>query len=93
MNKIKSIKNISKIISNNKKAYYDYAIIDQVEAGIVLTGHEVKSLRFVSVSIQNAYANIIKNEVYILDFNVSRYNQTKFSSNLIKREKKLLLNN
>ena len=80
-----------KIISKNKKAYFNYQIIDEFEAGIVITGEEVKSIRKHACSIKEAYAKINENlEMFLYNMTVDHY---KFSNSIIdtKRRKKLLL--
>ena len=85
---------MTKIISQNKKAYFNYDIIKEYEAGICLLGNEVKALRLGKVDIQNSYIEIDKNyEVYIFNINIPSIKNTinsKVSSN--ERKIKLLLN-
>jgi SsrA-binding protein len=79
-------------IVNNKKAYYEYHIIEEYEAGIVLLGSEVKSIRQANVTLNDSFIYIKSGEVWIKNLKVSRYNQThmleKHDEN---RDKKLLL--
>ena len=63
----------NKLIANNKKAYYDYFIEDKYEAGLVLHGTEVKSLRMGKCSIKESYVQIINGEVYIINMNITPY--------------------
>ena len=63
----------NKLIVNNKKAYYDYFIEDKYEAGLVLHGTEVKSLRMGKCSIKESYVQIINGEVYIINMNITPY--------------------
>ena len=65
-------KNI-KIIATNKKAGYNYAISETYEAGIVLTGGEVKSLRNGKVNIGDSFARIEKNEVFLMNMHINPY--------------------
>lgn len=64
-----------KLIASNKKAYHDYFIDDVFEAGIVLTGTEVKSLRLGKVSLKEAFCRIKDGEVFVNNMNISPYEQ------------------
>lgn len=66
-------KDIIRLISQNRKAYFDYFIDDSFEAGIVLTGSEVKSIRLGKVNINDAYGRIRKGEVYLYNAHISPY--------------------
>lgn len=80
-----------KLIANNKKAYFDYFIEEIIEAGIVLTGTEIKSLRLGKASIKESYAKIIKGELYIIGMNISPYEQgNRFNVDPL-RDRKLLI--
>ena len=78
-------------IANNKKARYEYEIIETIEAGIVLKGTEVKSLRSKKVSITEAYARIRDREVFIIGMNISPYEMANRFNHDPMRERKLLL--
>lgn len=80
----------SKIICKNRKARSKYKIIDKLEAGIVLTGAETKSAKNGQMNISDAYGQIIKGEVWLINAHISHY---KFSNQDIdpKRSRKLLL--
>lgn len=78
-------------IIRNKKARFNYEILETFEAGIVLKGTEVKSLRQKKVSIQEAYARIINGEVYIVGLTISHYLQANRFNHETDRERKLLL--
>ena len=80
-----------KLIANNKKAYYDYFIEDEYEAGIVLHGTEVKSLRMGKCSIKESYVQIINGEVYIINMNITPYEKGNIFNRDPLRPKKLLL--
>ncbi|RIV16365.1 SsrA-binding protein [Mycoplasmopsis gallopavonis] len=77
-----------KIISNNKKAFHDYEILEKYEAGIELQGWEVKTCRANSVDISNAYCSIYKDEVYLKDSFFKQYMLLKCDE---YRDRKLLL--
>lgn len=62
-----------KLIASNRRAYHDYAIVDTVEAGIVLSGSEAKSLREGSVRIADAYARVIRGEVWLDGVHIPPY--------------------
>ena len=80
-----------KVIANNKKARHEYFIDEVYEAGLVLTGTEIKSIRGGKVSIKEAYAKIIDGEVLILGMNISPYEQgNRFNVDPL-RPRKLLL--
>lgn len=79
------------IIARNKKANFQYEILEKFEAGIVLTGTEVKSLRNRKVSINESYAKFRNNEMYIFGMNISPYEQGNRSNHDPTRVRKLLL--
>ncbi len=78
-------------IIKNKKARFNYEILETLEAGIVLKGTEVKSLRQKKVSIQEAYARIMNGEVYITGLTISHYEQGNRFNHETDRDRKLLL--
>jgi SsrA-binding protein len=75
----------------NKKARFDYEILDTFEAGIVLQGTEVKSVRLKKVSIQEAYGAVKNNEAYIIGMNIAQYEMGNRFNHEPIRERKLLL--
>lgn len=80
-------------ITTNKKAYYDYFILEEFNCGIILTGIEVKSIRLNNVTINDSFGYIYNNEVWLKNMNVSRYKQAHMILHHDeKRDKKLLLN-
>lgn len=78
-------------ILKNKKARFEYEILDTYEAGIVLKGTEVKSIRQKKVNIQESYARIYKGEVYLVGMNISLYEMGNYFNHEPLRERKLLL--
>ena len=80
-----------KMIANNKKARHDYFIEETYEAGIVLTGTEIKSARLGKVSIKESYARIEKEEMMIYGMNISPYEQGNRFNVAPLRPRKLLL--
>jgi SsrA-binding protein len=67
-----------KIINKNKKAYFDYEVLDEYKAGIILTGPEIKSIRSGNVNLRGAYVSVSSKEASIRGMNISRY---KYDSN------------
>lgn len=65
-----------KIIAQNKKALFDYEILDRIEAGIVLTGDEVKSLRSGNCSLIGSFATFHKAELFIINMSISPYSHS-----------------
>lgn len=80
-----------KIISQNKKARHDYFILETIEAGIELSGTEVKSVRQGKVNLTDAYASVNNAEVFIKGMNISPYEQGNIFNRDPLRERKLLL--
>ena len=80
-----------KLVANNKKAYHDYFIEETYEAGIVLTGTEIKSVRQGKVSIKESYAKIENSEMIIYGMNISPYEQGNRYNVEPLRPRKLLL--
>lgn len=79
------------LLANNKKAYFDYFIIEKIEAGIVLTGTEIKSVRLGKVNIKDAYATIKNEEIYILGMHIAKYALGNRFNHDETRTRKLLL--
>ena len=75
----------------NRKARYDYEIEDTYEAGIVLTGTEIKSIRMGKVNIKDSYAIIRNNEIYLLNTHISLYEEGNRFNHDEDRTRKLLL--
>ena len=80
-----------KIVTENRKARYEYFIIDEYEAGMVLLGTEVKSLRLGSVNLKDSYARIKKGEVYIHQMHIGAYPFAYYDNHDPLRKRKLLL--
>ena len=78
-------------MANNKKARFDFFIEDIFEAGVVLTGTEIKSIRQGKVSINESYAKVRDGEMFILGMNISPYEQGNIFNVDPLRERKLLL--
>ncbi len=89
---MKKNKNESNIIANNRKAYHDYFIEDTYEAGIVLVGSEVKSLRLKAVGFVDSYIQIDGYKVTLVNLNISPYEKGSVFNLPPKRPRMLLLN-
>jgi len=80
-----------KVIAQNKKARHDYAIVDTFEAGIALTGTEVKSLRLGRASLVDGFATIDDGEVWLRNVHIPEYEQGSWTNHEPRRTRKLLL--
>ena len=80
-----------KTVAENRRARYDYYIDEVVEAGIALTGTEVKSLRFGEGSIAESYAEVKNGEVFLINSNVPEFSHGNRHNHVPKRPRKLLL--
>ena len=80
-----------RLIANNKKAYHDYFIDEKYEAGIVLHGTEVKSLRLGKCSVKESFVRIINDEVMILGMHISPYEKGNIFNKDPLRDRKLLM--
>ena len=79
------------IVATNRKANHNYKIIEKYEAGMVLTGSEVKSIRNNRVSIKEAYVRIFNNELFIIGMNISIYENSGYSGHDPTSDRKLLV--
>lgn len=82
---------IAKMVAQNRRARYDYAIEDTFEAGVILTGSEVKSLRRGQASINEAYASDQAGELFLLNAHIAPYDAAKTFGHEPRRARKLLL--
>ena len=80
-----------KLVANNKKAYHDYVIVEKYEAGLVLHGTEVKSLRLGKCSVKEAFVRIENSEVWIYGMHISPYEKGNIFNRDPLRPKKLLM--
>ena len=80
-----------KLIAQNKKARHDYLIIDTYEAGLVLTGTEVKSLRQGRASLVDGFVQLDGNEAWLHNVHVPEYSQGTWTNHSARRKRKLLL--
>ena len=82
-----------KIVAENRKARFDYHIEDKFEAGMVLVGTEVKSLRRGRCNLKDSYARIINGEVWVINMHIGPYPFAYYNSHEPRRQRKLLLHN
>ena len=80
-----------KTVATNRKAYHDYSIQDTIEAGISLTGTEIKSIRAGRVSLAQAYVKPEDREIWLLNAHIARYEAASYLSHDPTRPRKLLL--
>ena len=80
-----------KIISNNKKAYHDYFILETFEAGIELKGTEIKSIRKGAINLKDSFCKVENNEVFLYNCHISPYEQGNRFNHDPERVRKLLL--
>ncbi|MGO1055331.1 SsrA-binding protein SmpB [Crossiella sp. CA198] len=80
-----------KVIASNRKARHDYAIVDTYEAGVVLVGTEVKSLRLGRASLVDAFATVDDGEVWLRNLHIPEYFQGTWTNHTPRRNRKLLL--
>lgn len=80
------------LIAKNPTARHNYTILDTIEAGIVLTGTEIKSIRKGKVNLKDSYANIFNGECYIYSMHISPYENGNIFNKDPLRDRKLLLN-
>lgn len=81
----------SEAVALNRKAYHDYLIIDTIEAGIALTGSEIKSIREGKVNLRDAYARPINGELWLIGAHIARYDAASYQNHDPHRDRKLLL--
>ena len=81
----------TRLIAENRRARHDYHLLERFEAGIALTGTEVKSLRAGQVTLQRAFADLREGELYLLGAHISEYAQGNLQNHDPDRERKLLL--
>lgn len=80
-----------KIISNNRKAFYNYALSDFLECGIELKGTEIKSLRIHGVTLNDAYVTFRKDEAYVINMHIAPYEKGNIFNHDPLRTRKLLM--
>ena len=80
-----------KILATNRKASHNYLLLDTFEAGIVLKGSEIKSIRAGQISTKEAYVRIDRSEAWLVNAHIAPYNPANKQNHAPKRERKLLL--
>jgi SsrA-binding protein len=80
-----------KLITDNRKARHDYHFVERYEAGLVLSGSEVKSLREGRASLQQAYADVREGEAWLIGAHIDTYDQAGIDNHDPVRDRKLLL--
>jgi len=80
-----------RLVVDNRRARHDYHLLERVEAGLVLTGTEVKSLREGRASLQQAYADVRDGEAWLVGAHISTYDQGNIANHDPDRDRKLLL--
>lgn len=86
-------KQSTRLVCQNKKAFHDYEIMETFEAGMVLVGTEVKSLREGRANLKDSYAKVKKGEVYLYGLHISPYTHAFYDNHDPERVRKLLLHN
>lgn len=81
-----------KLVADNKKARFDFEILETYEAGVVLRGSEVKSIRKGSVNLKDAYVSFIGDEAFLQNAHISVYQASSYNNHEPERLRKLLLN-
>jgi SsrA-binding protein len=79
------------IVAQNKKAFHDFIILDKFEAGIILKGNEVKSIREHKVNLKDSYARIKNGELFLYNMHISPYSKARIEETNPLRVKKLLM--
>jgi SsrA-binding protein len=80
-----------KLIASNKKAFHEYFVLEKFEAGIALTGTEVKSLREGRVNLKDSYVNVDRGEAWLIGAHISPYSHGNRENHDPERKRKLLL--
>lgn len=80
-----------KIVAKNRKAQFEYVILETLEAGISLRGSEIKSIRAGQVSLQEAYVQIDAGQAWLINSHIASYQATSYSDHDPKRPRRLLL--
>jgi SsrA-binding protein len=80
-----------RVIADNRKAFHDYHILDQWEAGVALLGTEVKAIREGGVNLRDSYARLDRGEVWLLNVHISPYSHRGYAGHEDRRQRKLLL--
>ena len=84
-------KNDSKTVAQNKKAYHDYFVLEEYEAGIELFGTEIKSIRQGKINLKDAWCNIVDGEIFVTGMHISPYDHGNIFNRDPMRVRKLLM--
>lgn len=79
------------IVIKNKKAFFEYEILESLDAGIQLVGTEIKSIRNGKANLTDSYCQFFKNELYVRNLHISEYEMGTCNNHIAKRDRKLLL--
>jgi SsrA-binding protein len=82
----------SNFVIKNKKASFEYEVIESLEAGIQLAGTEIKSIRSGKANLTDSYCQFVNNELYVKNMHISEYELGTCNNHIAKRDRKLLLN-
>jgi len=80
-----------KVVATNRKASHEYHLLERFEAGMVLTGSEIKSIRAGQISLKEAYIHVHNGEAWLVDCHIAPYEQAGIHNHEPRRERKLLL--
>ena len=80
----------NRLVTSNKRAFHEYFILESIEAGIVLTGTEIKSVREGKVSISEAYVRVDRGELWLIGSNITPYSHGSYTNHDPMRPRKLL---
>lgn len=81
----------NRVIATNRKAFHDYFIEDRLEAGLVLVGSEIKSIRAGKVSLRDAYVSFRNGEAWLISAHIAGYDQASYQDHAPRRDRKLLM--
>ncbi|HEN0323818.1 TPA: SsrA-binding protein SmpB [Streptococcus agalactiae] len=85
------VKGQGNVVAQNKKVHHDYTIVETIEAGIVLTGTEIKSVRAARITLKDGYAQIKNGEAWLINVHITPYDQGNIWNQDPDRTRKLLL--
>lgn len=80
-----------KIVTENKKARFDYHIIETFEAGMVLLGTEIKPIKAGQIQLKDSYVEFLNGEMYLLNAHISTYTKSSYNNHIPERKRKLLM--
>lgn len=87
----KAERRADRVVASNRRAFHDYFITEQIEAGVVLTGTEIKSIRDGKITISEAYARIVEDELWLYGAHITPYMQGSYTNPDPLRRRKLLV--